>query len=159
MFGHKKAHIFHQQMKISLYLTVKFFKKIISICHQMINKICIFLTRVLKILSNIKYLFLKASEINSQTTTGIRTVNIPHLHVRYTSCLLVSTNMMDYNVFEMIYDRYWQLCLLTIHIIVYDIRYTACKFPIFLFRLGHLHSWSELYIRITRKGENREIGS
>ena len=72
----------------------------------MINKICIFLTRVLKILSNIKYLFLKASEINSQTTTGIRTVNIPHLHVRYTSCLLVSTNMMDYNVFEMIYDRY-----------------------------------------------------
>lgn len=41
-----------------------------------------------------------------QTTTGIRTVNIRHLHVRYTSCLLVSTNMMDYNVYEMIYDRY-----------------------------------------------------
>ena len=57
MFGHKKAHIFHRQMKISLYLTVKFLKNFISICHQMINKICIFLTRVLKILSNIKYLF------------------------------------------------------------------------------------------------------
>ena len=41
-----------------------------------------------------------------QTTTGIRTVNILHLHVHYASCLLVSTNMMDDNVFEMIYDRY-----------------------------------------------------
>ena len=44
--------------------------------------------------------------MTKQITTGIRTVNIRHLHVRYTSCLIVSTNMMDANVFEMIFDRY-----------------------------------------------------
>ena len=71
--------------------------------------------------------------MTKQITTGIRTVNIRHLDVRYTSCLIVSTNMMDANVFEIIFDRYWQLCLPAIHIIVYDIRYTACKFKIFCF--------------------------
>ena len=44
--------------------------------------------------------------MTKQITTGIRTVNIRHLDVRYTSCLIVSTNMMDANVFEIIFDRY-----------------------------------------------------